>query len=66
MVARLAQHGLLPEIMVTIASIEDQACSSVGCSPPPRRPCRARSSAVLLRDPSLPAAPAPSPNNLSL
>ena len=28
-------HGL-PARMVTIASIDDQACSSVGCSPPPR------------------------------
>ena len=58
MVARLAQHGLLPEIIVTVASIEDQACSSVGYSPPPRRPCRARSSAVLFREPSLLATPA--------
>ena len=63
MVARLAQHGLLPEIMVTIASIEDLACSSssVGCSPPPAPPMPrqgARSSAVLLRESSLLATPA--------
>ena len=37
MVARLPlQHGL-PARTVTIASIGDQACSSIGCSPPPRR-----------------------------
>ena len=49
-------------------SIDDQACCSVGCSPPPRRAaapmCRPRSSAQLLRKASLPATPAKSSNTL--
>ena len=60
MVARLAQHGLFPARMVTIASIEHQAYALARrlLSPPaPPMPPQILHPA-LLREPSLPVTPA--------